>query len=212
VPGIDVPAILVVAADSASAPVAGVSVSGFDGAVTVTLSVDSGTPQATAQSTATVAGEGTDQLTVSGPEDEVNQTLATLTFSPAPGFTGEVTLDLDAVGGSGLLYFSGTDHYYDQCATMCYMGDAKVGVRELRQNLSVYLQRVKRGERLEVTERGKAIAVLQPLPEGASPLEALVNSGRASAPQGDLLELLPPKGGVSTRLTDALQEQRAERL
>jgi prevent-host-death family protein len=31
----------------------------------------------------------------------------------------------------------------------------RVGVRELRQNLSVYLRRVARGESLEVTERGR---------------------------------------------------------
>ncbi|MGH2488568.1 MAG: type II toxin-antitoxin system Phd/YefM family antitoxin, partial [Candidatus Limnocylindria bacterium] len=50
---------------------------------------------------------------------------------------------------------------------MCYMTDgrAQVGVRELRQNLSVYLRRVKRGERLEVTERGRAVALLAPLSE-----------------------------------------------
>lgn len=97
---------------------------------------------------------------------------------------------------------------------MCYMSDgrARVGVRELRQNLSVYLRRVKRGEHLEVTERGRAVAVLAPLPEASTPLEQLVSSGRASPPEGDLLEVLPPRGRVSTRLSDALREERAERL
>ena len=97
---------------------------------------------------------------------------------------------------------------------MCYMSDgpAKVGVRELRQNLSVYLRRVKRGERLEVTERGRVVAVLAPLSEASTPLERLVISGRASPPEGDLLELLPPRGRISTRLSDALREERAERL
>jgi prevent-host-death family protein len=88
----------------------------------------------------------------------------------------------------------------------------QVGVRELRQNLSVYLRRVKRGERLEVTERGRAVAVLAPLSEVSSPLEQLVSSGRASPPAGDLLDLLPPRGRISTRLSDALREERAERL
>lgn len=97
---------------------------------------------------------------------------------------------------------------------MCYMGDARgqVGVRELRQNLSVYLRRVKRGERLEVTERGRAVAVLGPLWEASSPLEQLVSSGRASPPDGDLLELLPPRGRISTRVSEALREERSERL
>ena len=39
----------------------------------------------------------------------------------------------------------------------------RVGVRELRQNLSVYLRRVRRGEALEVTDRGQPVAVLQPI-------------------------------------------------
>jgi prevent-host-death family protein len=37
-----------------------------------------------------------------------------------------------------------------------------VGVRELRQNLSKYLERVKNGEDLVVTERGKVVARLVP--------------------------------------------------
>ncbi|HWT93328.1 MAG TPA: type II toxin-antitoxin system prevent-host-death family antitoxin [Solirubrobacteraceae bacterium] len=37
-----------------------------------------------------------------------------------------------------------------------------VGVRELRQNLSKYLARVKEGETLDVTERGQVVARLSP--------------------------------------------------
>ncbi|HEV8682307.1 MAG TPA: type II toxin-antitoxin system prevent-host-death family antitoxin [Actinomycetota bacterium] len=70
----------------------------------------------------------------------------------------------------------------------------RVGVRELRQNLSLYLRRVARGERLEVTERGKPVAVLCPVDESGSALRRLVASGRAKPPEGDLLDLAPPKG------------------
>ncbi len=42
-----------------------------------------------------------------------------------------------------------------------------VGVRELRDRLSHYLRRVKTGERLVVTERGKSVAVLSPAVEKA---------------------------------------------
>lgn len=38
-----------------------------------------------------------------------------------------------------------------------------VAVRELRQNLSKYLRRVKEGETLTVTERGREVARLVPL-------------------------------------------------
>src|SRR5437870_1385634 len=47
----------------------------------------------------------------------------------------------------------------------------RVGVRELRQNLSVYLRRVKTGEALEVTERGHVVARLVPAREDESVLE-----------------------------------------
>jgi len=49
----------------------------------------------------------------------------------------------------------------------------RVGVRELRQNLSVYLRRVRRGEKLEVTERGRPVAVLQPIVAADDPLARL---------------------------------------
>jgi antitoxin (DNA-binding transcriptional repressor) of toxin-antitoxin stability system len=40
----------------------------------------------------------------------------------------------------------------------------EVNVTELRQNLPAYLARVRRGERLKVTSRGKVIAELAPPP------------------------------------------------
>lgn len=97
---------------------------------------------------------------------------------------------------------------------MCVMKETgrTVGVRELRQNLSVYLRRVKRGEALEVTERGRTVAVLTPLPEPATPLQRLVAAGIASAPQGDLVELGLPPGRASRRLGNALAESREDRL
>jgi prevent-host-death family protein len=93
------------------------------------------------------------------------------------------------------------------------MNGRRVGVRELRQNLSRYLRRVERGERLEVTEHGRPVAVLAPIdgPRGNA-LDRLVAEGRLSPPRGDLLAALPPKGRVSTRLSEALELERDERL
>jgi prevent-host-death family protein len=88
----------------------------------------------------------------------------------------------------------------------------RVGIRELRQNLGVYLRKVAAGETLEVTERERPVAILAPLPEASTPLRRLVTSGRATAPAGDLLELGTPEEAVSTRLSDALFEEREERL
>ena len=54
-----------------------------------------------------------------------------------------------------------------------------IGTGELRQNLSVYLRRAEAGETLEVTQRGRAVAVLGPLPERARLLDRLVANGQA---------------------------------
>jgi prevent-host-death family protein len=95
---------------------------------------------------------------------------------------------------------------------MCYMDDRQVGVRELRQNLSKYLDRIKRGERLEVTEHGRPVAVLAPLPAPMNALDRLVASGRVTAPTGDLLSLLPPKGTPTQGVSRALDESREDRI
>lgn len=88
----------------------------------------------------------------------------------------------------------------------------RVGVRELRQNLSVYLRKVLKGRTLEVTERGRPVAMLVPIPHSDRPVERLVAAGRARASEGSLYELLPSKGRTSTRLSRALKDERAERL
>ena len=88
----------------------------------------------------------------------------------------------------------------------------QVGIRELRQNLSKYLRRVERGERLEVTEHGRPVAVLAPLGEPEGPLARLMAAGRVTPPRTDLLELLPPRGKTSSRTSEALLNERTERL
>jgi prevent-host-death family protein len=50
----------------------------------------------------------------------------------------------------------------------------RVGVRELRNGLSEYLARVKKGERIEVTQRGEAIALLLPVPTANQTMNALL--------------------------------------
>jgi antitoxin (DNA-binding transcriptional repressor) of toxin-antitoxin stability system len=69
-----------------------------------------------------------------------------------------------------------------------------VGVRELRQNLSIYLDKVKEGETLQVTEFGRVVALLSPLPaEKLSPFERMVREGRAIAPKGSFKDRRPPQ-------------------
>ena len=103
---------------------------------------------------------------------------------------------------------------------MCYMntgtnidGDiAQVGVRELRQNLSVYLARIARGETLEVTDRGQPVAILAPLQQTVSVLERLQRDGRLIPATGDLLTAMRPlTGRTSQRGSRILQRMRADR-
>jgi len=96
---------------------------------------------------------------------------------------------------------------------MCYMRyrRGEIGVRELRQNLSVYLRRVKAGETLEVKERGYRVAVLAPAGAKASALERLIAAGRATSAAGDLLDLGAPLGRrPSRRASRALAKLRDE--
>jgi prevent-host-death family protein len=90
----------------------------------------------------------------------------------------------------------------------------RVGVRDLRQNLSVYLRRVAAGETLEVTEHGHPVARLTPLPRGASALDRLEAEGRlVQRAAGDLLDLgpaLPNPTGVS--ISKILEELREDVL
>jgi prevent-host-death family protein len=57
-----------------------------------------------------------------------------------------------------------------------------VGVAELRQNLSRYLRRVERGERLIVTDRNRPVAELGPPATRGSELDQLIAEGRVSRP------------------------------
>jgi prevent-host-death family protein len=90
---------------------------------------------------------------------------------------------------------------------------ARVGVRELRQNLSVYLDRVKAGETLEVTEHGHPVAQLRPrTADVLSPLDRLIAEGRATPAKGDPSALGPPPRlpAGTPSLTDILLQIRDE--
>ena len=55
----------------------------------------------------------------------------------------------------------------------------RIGVRELNQQTSQVIERVKRGEVVEVTERGRLVARLVPVVPAPEALERLVAEGRA---------------------------------
>ena len=65
----------------------------------------------------------------------------------------------------------------------------RVGVRELRRDASAILRRVAAGETVEVTDRGRAVAVLvRAMPVG---LARLGEEGLLREANGDLLDIAP---------------------
>jgi len=67
---------------------------------------------------------------------------------------------------------------------------ARVCVRELRQRASELLRRVELGESIEITDRGRPVAMLTPLPD--DPLVRLRASGDLAESEGDLEDLPAP--------------------
>jgi prevent-host-death family protein len=98
------------------------------------------------------------------------------------------------------------------CYSVTHM-TGTVGVRELRQNLSRYLERVKAGEGLVVTERGRVVARLIPAGANADRYADLAQRFGATVPVARLEDvaarLQAPRASAGT--TDAyLAESRRE--
>jgi prevent-host-death family protein len=85
---------------------------------------------------------------------------------------------------------------------------ADVGIRELKQHLSEYLDRAERGEVLRVTDRGRPKAVLGPVP-GRARIEEGVRAGWITpASAGQLGHVRRVK--ASRRVLETLSEDRSE--
>lgn len=88
----------------------------------------------------------------------------------------------------------------------------RVGVRDLRENMRSWLDRVKDGDEIVVTERGKAVAQLTSLDPPRSKLEELIEAGVVRPPlrpkraQIDASKL--PKMTPGQTLSDIVIEQR----
>ncbi|MEP6462449.1 MAG: type II toxin-antitoxin system prevent-host-death family antitoxin [Frankiaceae bacterium] len=89
----------------------------------------------------------------------------------------------------------------------------RIGVRELRQHASRYLQRVKAGETVEVTERGHLIALLVPPDAGVTARDRLISAGRLLP--ADRPFTLPPRISAPSGSPDTatvLDELRGDRF
>lgn len=70
-----------------------------------------------------------------------------------------------------------------------------VGIRALKQNASAVVAEAAAGATVTITDRGRPVAQLSALPR--SPLQRLLDSGRARAPRRRLGELAPPEPGAA---------------
>jgi len=64
----------------------------------------------------------------------------------------------------------------------------KIGIRELRQHASVYVDLAEKGYTVDITNRGRLVARLVPVGELGSPLERLIAAG--------IIEPAEERGGV----------------
>ncbi len=85
---------------------------------------------------------------------------------------------------------------------------SEVGIRDLKNNLSKYIDRVRSGEEVVVTDRGRPVARLSSVDSSTDRLAALVEAGVVRAPTRTTRrrprERIKAKGPVS----DLVAEQR----
>ncbi len=82
-------------------------------------------------------------------------------------------------------------------------------MKELRQHASRYLEKVKAGETVEVTERGELVALLVPPLPATTARERLIASGRLVPADGPLS--LPRRRSAVLTSAAVLAELRADR-
>jgi prevent-host-death family protein len=90
----------------------------------------------------------------------------------------------------------------------------RIGVRELRQHASLYVDLAEKGYTVDITNRGRLVARLVPVQEPESPLERLFAAGilEPAEDPGDLLDVEPgppvPPGRPTA--SEILQQMREE--
>ena len=90
-----------------------------------------------------------------------------------------------------------------------------VGARELKTRLGTYLQRVREGRTLVVTDRGEPVAELRPLPSDnslPSALRKLSTKGAVTLPTTDVLTTFRPVRNRGASVSDAVRKDREDRV
>jgi prevent-host-death family protein len=81
----------------------------------------------------------------------------------------------------------------------------EVGVRELRNNLSRYLDRIQKGEEVVVTDRGRAIARVLPV-SGERTIDRLIREGKITPASKS--RTLPKRVKAAGLVSQLVSEQR----
>ncbi len=88
----------------------------------------------------------------------------------------------------------------------------RIGIRELRQHASVYVDLVERGYTVDITNRGRLVAQMIPVRDPESPLERWIARGviERAEDEGSVLEIDPytGTGGGQPTASQALTELR----
>jgi len=89
----------------------------------------------------------------------------------------------------------------------------RIGIRELRQHASVYVDLVERGYTVDITNRGRLVAQMIPVRDPESPLERWIAKGviERAEDDGNILDVDPYPGASAAQPTgnDALGRLRA---
>jgi prevent-host-death family protein len=90
----------------------------------------------------------------------------------------------------------------------------RIGIRELRQHASVYVDLAEKGQTVDITNRGRLVARLVPAGDAESPLERLIAAGvlRPAEDPGSLLDIEPAPPVPPGQLTasEILQHMRED--
>lgn len=102
---------------------------------------------------------------------------------------------------------------YDSPAHSCTVIVVDVSITELRANLAAHLARVKDGEKITITERGKPVAVLGPADEEARWADLEARGILGPKPEGppfdiDAIESIPLPDGWT--FEDVMRAARGE--
>ncbi|HEV8397097.1 MAG TPA: type II toxin-antitoxin system prevent-host-death family antitoxin [Vicinamibacterales bacterium] len=90
-----------------------------------------------------------------------------------------------------------------------------VGARELKTRLGSYLQRVRQGQSLVVTDRGEPVAELRPLPSDSSLPPAVITlaaKGGVTLPTRESIAAFRPIRSRARSLSGAVLEDREDRF